>query len=196
MDKWVALQMASLPYKLTAKQPPGALYTARHNPDPKQLQIISPWSSSSGVEKPREARLFRRRALKKTFTNFTQTLELNDQPLHRLLGRFGSVIPQRQRQYLTGHLTPSSIAPIRHDDERIEVSLLCFHTLSKVANIKIEWVDISSLHLEFDSYTKVLKVFRLPSFCLLMCSCEKVSPLSQCVPYAKFGKRQLGRSQF
>jgi hypothetical protein len=113
-----------------------------------------------------------------TITNYEQTLESNDQPLHMLLGKFGQIVPQRQRELGTGHPTSPTV-PVRPGDEWIEVSLLCFHTLNKFASIKIEWVDSLSLHLEFDSYTKVVKVFRLPSLCLLMCCCEKISPLSQ-----------------
>jgi hypothetical protein len=118
-----------------------------------------------------------RRRKVKTFTNYEQTLENNDQPLHTLLGRFGKIIPQQYRQLGFGHVTPS-MAPVRPNDEWIELKLLCFHTLNKVASIKIEWVDSLSLHLEFDSYTKVLKVFRLPSLCLLLSCAEKLA-LSQ-----------------
>jgi hypothetical protein len=145
-----------------------------------KLQIKLPDSTSSVPESPHTARR-RRRAKKETFTHFSHTLENNDQPLNTLLGSFGKVIPQRQRQWVSGRVSPASIAPVRHDDDWIELSLLCFHALNKVANIKIEWVDSLSLHLEFDNKTKVLKVFRLPSLCLLMCCCEKVSPLSQFV---------------
>ncbi|KAH8784320.1 hypothetical protein BGZ57DRAFT_925319 [Hyaloscypha finlandica] len=155
-----------------------SLYSARPDPDPMELQINLPYSASSVPESPHTARR-RRRAKKETFTHFSHTLENNDQPLKILFGSFGKVIPQRQRQWVSGRVSPASIAPVRHDDDWIELSLLCFHALNKVANVKIEWVDSLSLHLEFDDSTKVLKVFRLPSLCLLMCYCEKVSPLSQ-----------------
>ncbi|PMD58304.1 uncharacterized protein K444DRAFT_442681 [Hyaloscypha bicolor E] len=155
-----------------------SLYSARHDPDPMKLQINLPDSTSSVPESPHTARR-RRRSKKETFTHFSHTQENNDQPLNTLLGSFGKVIPQRQRQWVSGRVSPASINPVRHDDDWIELSLLCFHALNKVANVKIEWVDSLSLHLEFDNKTKVLKVFRLPSLCLLMCCCEKVSPLSQ-----------------
>ena len=167
-------------WTLTTKQQKGSLYSARPDPDPMELQINLPYSASSVPESPHTARR-RRRAKKETFTHFSHTLENNDQPLKILFGSFGKVIPQRQRQWVSGRVSPASIAPVRHDDDWIELSLLCFHALNKVANVKIEWVDSLSLHLEFDDSTKVLKVFRLPSLCLLMCYCEKVSPLSQFV---------------
>jgi hypothetical protein len=53
-----------------------------------------------------------------------------------------------------------------------------------VANIEVEWVDSLSLHLEFDKSTKILKLFRLPSLCLLMCCCENESPLTQYVSHS------------
>lgn len=168
-------------WTLTTKQQKGSLYSARHDPDPMKLQINLPDSTSSVPESPHTARR-RRRSKKETFTHFSHTQENNDQPLNTLLGSFGKVIPQRQRQWVSGRVSPASINPVRHDDDWIELSLLCFHALNKVANVKIEWVDSLSLHLEFDNKTKVLKVFRLPSLCLLMCCCEKVSPLSQFVP--------------
>ncbi|KAH9205991.1 hypothetical protein DL95DRAFT_241707, partial [Leptodontidium sp. 2 PMI_412] len=47
-----------------------------------------------------------------------------------------------------------------------------FYTLHNVMKIQIEWVDCLSLHLEFDNQSKVLKLFRFPSICLLMCYSE------------------------
>ncbi len=121
----------------------------------------------------------RRRALKETFTKFSQTLENNDQPLTLLLGIFGKIIPRRQRHMTSGHASPYLLGPQRQDEARIELSLLRYHILKKVANVEVEWVDSLSLHLEFDKSTKTLKLFRLPSLCLLMCCCEDESPLSQ-----------------
>jgi hypothetical protein len=119
------------------------------------------------------------RQRKQTFTKFSQSLENNDQPLHSLLGTFGKIIPQRQKQVISGQTTPSFFVVQKQDEERIELSLLRFHTLNKVANVEIEWVDSLSLHLDFDTCRKRLSVFRLPSLCLIMSYCEDESPLSQ-----------------
>lgn len=121
----------------------------------------------------------RRRALKETFTKFSQTVENSDQPLTFLLGTFGKIIPRRQRHMASGQASPYLLGPQRQDEARIELSLLRYHILKKVANIKVEWVDSLSLHLEFDKKTQALKLFRLPSLCLLMCCCKDESPLSQ-----------------
>lgn len=165
--------------KRPANQQPDSLYSARHDPEALMLQINPPGPTSSAFENKYIPRR-RRRAQKETFTSFSQTLKDNDhidQPLPVLLGSFGKLIPQRQRKWVVGNMTPASVRE-GHEEDWIELSLLCFHALNKVANVKIEWVDSLALHLEFDNKTKVLKVFRLPSLCLLMCYCEK-SPLSQ-----------------
>ncbi|KAF8865228.1 hypothetical protein BDZ45DRAFT_684279 [Acephala macrosclerotiorum] len=152
------------------------------DPEAKALQIINPLEGdSTNNKKPAKRRASRRRI--KTFAIYEQPLESNDhldQPLYTLLGSFGKIIPQRNRQSsITGHSTPLLALPARPDEHWIELSLLCFHTLEKVAFIKVEWVDSLSLHLEFDRSTKVLKLFRLPSLCLIMSSCDKLSPLSR-----------------
>jgi hypothetical protein len=48
-----------------------------------------------------------------------------------------------------------------------------------VAGVRIQWVDCLSLHLEFDSRSKTLKVFRFPSLCLIMYRNNDRSLLSQ-----------------
>ncbi|KAH6714499.1 hypothetical protein BKA61DRAFT_481392 [Leptodontidium sp. MPI-SDFR-AT-0119] len=45
-------------------------------------------------------------------------------------------------------------------------SRLNVFSLSRQSNVQIKWVDVLSAHLEFDSATKTLLLFRLPSFCL------------------------------
>jgi hypothetical protein len=154
----------------------GGLYPAKLNPNSNRLQIINPWEGSSARD-GRSTRQGGPRRRVKTFTSYDQNLDSNDQPLHTLLRSFGSIVPQRARSMIPGQSTPLQSLPTRRDEHSIETSLLCFRTLHKVASIKIEWVDCLSLHLEFNSSTKTLKLFRLPSLCLIMCSCKR-SPLS------------------
>jgi hypothetical protein len=110
-----------------------------------------------------------------TFTRYQQSLENVDQPLHVLLQYFGKIVPTANvsRGLETVGMTTNPYDPW------IDVSLVCFHTLHRVAHIKIEWVDSLSLHLEFDSYTKILKIFRFPSLCLIMARNRNGSVLSQ-----------------
>lgn len=157
----------------------GGLYPAKSTPKSNRLQIINPWEDT--YTSARDGRSMRQAAPRRrirTFTSYNQSLDLNDQPLHTLLKSFGNIVPQRARSMIPGQSNPLQNLLARSDEHSIETYLLCFRTLNKVASIKIEWVNSLSLHLEFNSSTKTLKLFRLPSLCLIMCSCKR-SPLSQ-----------------
>lgn len=106
-----------------------------------------------------------RRYKSKTFVSCCENLENNVQPLYTLLGSFGKIIPERNRE---GLLQDAASIMLGRQDGWIEVSLVCFHTLHNVATVKIEWVDCLSLHLEFDSRARTLKLFRYPSVCFLL----------------------------
>jgi hypothetical protein len=145
--------------------PVGLLYTPKTDPDKRLLEIknssVTNTTVSNGTEVV-ERRLRHRR--RETFISYQQSLDNVDQPLRVLLQTFGKIVPTASvsRGLETVGITANPYDPV------IELPLICFHTLHRVAGIKIEWVDSLSLHLEFDSYTKVLKIFRFPSFCLIM----------------------------
>lgn len=138
----------------------GLLYQPMINCNPGELQIC---------EESRDDRLttarfrFRKR---RTITNYTSSMEFTDQPFHTQLLTFGNLIPHQASASL-----PSTDQPTVFN-QRIEVSLLCFGTLHNVAEVKIKWVDVLSLHLDFDPRTRQLSIFKFPSFCLLMLSCD------------------------
>ena len=91
----------------------------------------------------------------RTFIRYVQEgFDGFDQPLFVYLRKFGHLIPE--------------IGVIPKVNELIIVSHVCFAMLDKVADVKIEWVNSLSLHLEFDNVRRVLKIFRFPSFCVLM----------------------------
>lgn len=110
--------------------------------------------------------------------------EYNDQPMYALLRRCGIMIPEKQwdgsKLILKEESSHDEVSERlrdradRHDDW-IDLSLVCFHTLHNVASIKIQWVECLALHLEFDSRTKVLSVFKFPSFAFLMCNSNLLS---------------------
>jgi hypothetical protein len=56
---------------------------------------------------------------------------------------------------------------------------VCWYTLHKVAELRIEWVTALSLHLELDSSKRTLKLFRYPSFVRMMSCDRKGNLLSQ-----------------
>jgi hypothetical protein len=106
-----------------------------------------------------------------------KAIDNNDQPFHTLLKKFGRIIPERENDASWRHEYLSTHTGQR--DGWIDLSLVCFHTLHTVSSVKIEWVDCLCLHLDFDSRTKTLKVFRFPSLCFLMCSSRNRTVLSQ-----------------
>jgi len=94
----------------------------------------------------------------RTFIRYVEAIpegyEGFDQPLFLLLNKFGRLIPE--------------VGTFPQVPELISVSHVCFAMLDKVAEVKIEWVNSLSLHLEFDNVQRILKIFRFPSFCMLM----------------------------
>ncbi|KAF2469966.1 uncharacterized protein BDR25DRAFT_201402, partial [Lindgomyces ingoldianus] len=46
---------------------------------------------------------------------------------------------------------------------------ISYYNLTRLAEIKIDWVDSIGEHLEFDRKQRALKLFRFPSFCALLC---------------------------
>jgi len=140
------------------------LYVPNPAPDSDQFQILDhPEDPQTQIP---QAQIRRHHESKKMFTHNTQSNESHDKPLSVLLQGFGDLVPQRPSDARRHN---GSSATSNHTD-RIDLSLLCFHTLKKVAKITIQWVDCLNLHLDFDRKSRVLKLFRFPSFCLLMCS--------------------------
>ena len=67
---------------------------------------------------------------------------------------------------LSYHTSESS----RVEQDALQASYLCYYTITLMANIKIHRVSNVCEHLEFNQGEKVLKIFRFPSFCAMMCS--------------------------
>lgn len=152
------------------------LYSASLCPKPDCLQLeytISRKDSLRGESLERRNSAQRPRP----FSRLEENIENNDEPLFRLLNRFGDLIPQ----YWQDCSTPQEWSSIRSGrcDDSIDISFVCFHAVNVVAGIGIQWVDCLSLHLEFDSRTKTLKLFRFPSLCLIMYSNNDRSLLFQ-----------------
>jgi hypothetical protein len=152
------------------------LYTPKHNPKPNSLEIIKP---TELLKEEASSQRVGRRFKSETFDNYEQTLENKDQPLFIFLKYFGKIIPQMDRAFFPAQDTPPVFSTTARNESWLDISVICFHMLHRVANIKIEWVDCLSLHLEFNTNTRVLKIFRFPSICLLMYSRKGESPLSR-----------------
>jgi hypothetical protein len=124
------------------------LYDPEPIPRPGQLKVRKAMGS---ISHPRT-----RTRPGRTFIHYIQEgFDDIDQPLFIYLRKFG-------------HLIPEIGAGLAKVPELITVSYVCFSMLDKVADVKIEWVNSLSLHLEFDNVRRVLKIFRFPSFCMLM----------------------------
>lgn len=144
------------------------LYTPEPKPVKSLLRIFDPLGTAEPMGGPLNPSR-RRRYPSGTFRYHEQTSDNNDQPIYTLLKNFGpNIIPKCDKGTPLIHDLPGS-RTARHDGW-IDLSLVCFDTLHNVASIKIEWVDCVSLHLEFNSRIKTLKLFRFPSMCFVMCS--------------------------
>jgi hypothetical protein len=149
------------------------LYSPELNPSPDKFQISTRQTQSSRTSgTPERRRLITR---SKTYKSYKETLDYKDDDVAVLLRRFGTVIPHCQRSIFGGQYSPGpGFAPLM-PDVSIEVSRLNYRNLCRVVDINIEWVDCLSLHLEFVRSGKVLKLFRFPSICLMMCCCREKS---------------------
>lgn len=106
---------------------------------------------------------------------YEQTMEHVHRPVVAFLNHgFGAIIP-------VPNVEPSERFELigSRSEDYIEMSMISFYNLHKAANIRIQWVDSLRLHLEFDSQLKTLKIFRFPSFCLIMGKTQGSGPLFQ-----------------
>ena len=55
--------------------------------------------------------------------------------------------------------------PTRDGGTTLFVSTINYHSLRTIGKVSLRWVDDLTCHLSFDSRTRTLSVFRLPSFC-------------------------------
>jgi hypothetical protein len=141
------------------------LYEAYVNPSQDSLQVSKTSMSTMGCRNTLSTR---------KFSMYAQSFQYIDVPLHNLLTRFGDLIPDlgtisAQEKWYTGDRATESIIP-QH---------VCWYTLQKVAELRIEWVSAISLHLELDSGKRTLKLFRYPSYARMMSCNRKGNLLSQ-----------------
>jgi hypothetical protein len=104
-----------------------------------------------------------------------QSIPITQQPFHRLLHKFGGLIPCPDTLYENRNFAldndMKAWSQWQSDltfDTAIMVHHVCFHTLRKIAGIRIQWVRSINLHLEFDQSKRTLKLFGYPAFCWLL----------------------------
>ena len=76
--------------------------------------------------------------------NFEQNFDQIAQPLPTLFRFFGHVTPQLLTIGQYGSSSPK-------EREYLMLSYLNYHTLNRVCNIRVEWVDCISMHLELSN---------------------------------------------
>ena len=133
------------------------LYDPETAPNPYELSLS------------RQTRVSNRAFNTRLLLSYEQDFALVQQPLGHLFRVFGNVVPQSEdtSPELTHILSAPTASGPYQSSEYLVLSCLSYHTLSTVAQIKIEWVDCINLHLEFDEGRRLLKLFRFPSFCRL-----------------------------
>ena len=142
-------------------------YDAVSDPSPASLEITRISINSCGGPHPLTTRKMK---------SYSQGLDHVTRSFDDLLAKFGDLVPGPARPNPAERSDPSDLST-----EDIKVQSVCFNTLLNVIGIEIEWVSSLALHLELDSGKKTLKLFRNPSFCLMMAAGKKACLLSRLV---------------
>ena len=133
------------------------LYSPSLSPLPGKLQIMD------SEDITRRACSSRPRVIEQ---NFNQAY----QPFQHLLRVFGDITPSLS-------ILIRDLPGNRKTREQLVHSYLSYHTLGRICNVKIEWVDTLNAHLDFDESRRILRIFRFPSFCYLLYRSGHEEPL-------------------
>ena len=97
------------------------------------------------------------------FDVFQMPMDLADREMAILLKGLGNLLPTR----------PPDLAKLASETSKeasawspIVPSEVNAHILTTILRVRIHWVDILSLHLDYDQATRTLSFFRFPSFCV------------------------------
>lgn len=96
----------------------------------------------------------------KSATRNSATRDMASRPLDELFRSFGDLLPRKPRRPTSNGQTDTQESVLK-----FEVSNLNMGAMKDMANMKINWVDSISAHLEFDPTTPSISLFRCPSFC-------------------------------
>ncbi|OBS19719.1 hypothetical protein FPOA_11443 [Fusarium poae] len=89
---------------------------------------------------------------------FSEPADIAELPFCEMIQSFGPLLPVKDDTVM------QSVADPVFSVDSLYVSLLNASTLTQIGEIQIQWIDNISSHLQFDSETRVLKLFCLPSF--------------------------------
>ncbi|KXX82640.1 hypothetical protein MMYC01_201086 [Madurella mycetomatis] len=96
------------------------------------------------------------------FDSYKVPSDLCDRPLFVLLKSFGNLLPARSSNTCAVAVENSKAAPSWTGMYPTELNAYNLHTLLQV---QFRWVDTLALHLDYDTSTRTLSLFRFPSIC-------------------------------
>jgi hypothetical protein len=81
-----------------------------------------------------------------------------NQPLLRIISRFGILLPQPESD-----LDLNASRDVEIATDCIDTAFISFQKLKEALKLKIEWVQTINQHLEFDQQINTLRIFRFLS---------------------------------
>lgn len=90
-------------------------------------------------------------------------MDLGDREMAILLKGLGNLLPTRPPDLANLASETSKEASAWSPIVPAEVNA---HILTIILRVRIHWVDMLSLHLDYDQATRTLSFFRFPSFCV------------------------------
>jgi hypothetical protein len=110
-------------------------------------------------EKSLRRRIFCRPIIRNTRVEIV----LGNQPLCRIISRFGILLPQPESD-----LDVNASRDVENATDCIDTAFISFQKLKETLKLEIEWVQTINQHLEFDQQTNMLRIFRFPSLLWLL----------------------------
>lgn len=100
--------------------------------------------------------------------------------MHEFLLGYGLLLPPRNFEGLGSVEDKKAFAEFKS----VSPDSFNAYLLSSIGDVTIEWVDSLSCHMEFNSYSSKLFLFRYPSFCLANISADESGHSAKSVIYA------------
>lgn len=99
------------------------------------------------------------------FETFKAASHLAERPMAIFLKAYGILLPARSQAWDKEANEPTEAALTWFPIDPLETNA---HFLQMLLRVDICWVDVLSLHLEYDKSTRTLSLFRYPSLCVAM----------------------------
>ncbi|ETI24449.1 hypothetical protein G647_03818 [Cladophialophora carrionii CBS 160.54] len=96
-----------------------------------------------------------------------------NQPLHRVAGRFGKLFPSPGLSIQDDTLGSRDV-----ESACVTAAYISWHSLKDIVGVTLQWTATLGQHLEYNQQEKKLYVFKHPSICLLLCRDEPQTLLS------------------